>query len=300
MKIGIDIGGSHIAVGLIEKNANVIIKKEKDISLIDKKNIEEFLIKNIVKYIKEILEEKNISIEKIELIGISAPGTIKNGKIIKATNLKLENFNIVSKLKKYFNVKISIRNDGKSATLAEKQYGEMKEYKDFVYICLGTGIGGGVIINNKLLKPAKFEGFEIGHITIERNGKKCTCGKKGCWEQYASMRVLKTSLIKELKLDKKITSFELLNILKEKMADENISKIIDKYLENLAIGIENIINIFEPEAICIGGSFVFYKDILLGKLIEKLKKRNVTYNKVIPQIVCAKFKNDAGMVGAIL
>ena len=155
MKIGIDIGGSHIAVGLINNNGEILIKKEKDIETKDRKNIEKFLIEQIVKYINEITKE--ISLEQIDLIGISAPGTIKNGKIIKSTNLGLENFNIISKLKKYFNVKFSIRNDGKSATLAEKQYGEMKNYKDFVYICLGTGIGGGVIINNKLMKPTKYD-----------------------------------------------------------------------------------------------------------------------------------------------
>lgn len=300
MKIGIDIGGSHIAVGLI-KNGDIIIKKEKDITDTDRKNIEEFLINTITTYINEILDENKITIKEIEIIGIAVPGTIQNGKIIKSTNLNIKNFEIVSKLKTYFDTKFKIRNDAKCSTLAEKCYGNMKKYSDFVYICLGTGIGSGVVINNKLLEPKMYEGFELGHMTIEKEGILCSCGKKGCWEQYASMRALKSTLIKNLKLDEDISGKYLLNLLKDKQNDENVINIIDEYINNLAIGIENIINIFEPEAICIGGSFVYYQELLLDKLKKKLKERNVTFNnKTIPNIICAKLKNDAGIIGATL
>lgn len=300
MKIGIDIGGSHIAIGLVE-NGKIIIKKEKDITNTDKENIEEFLIKSIVKYINEILDEENIKMNDIEKIGIASPGTIKNGVIIKATNLGIKNFNIISELKKYFNINITIKNDGKCATLAEKEYGSVQQYSDIVYLCLGTGIGTGVIMNNKLLEPKRYEGFELGHTVIEKEGIICTCGKRGCLEQYASMRALKQSLISTLNLDKSINGSDLLEILKNKKEDVHVNKIIDEYINNLALGIENIINIFEPEAICVGGSFVYYKDILLEKLENKLKEKNATFNnETIPDIVCAKLKNDAGIIGATL
>lgn len=301
MKIGIDVGGSHIAVALIDVNANILIKKEKDIDIKDKTCIEEFLVKYIVKCINEIIEEKHISINEIELIGIAAPGTIKDGIIVKATNLNIKNFDIVSEIKKYFCINIVIRNDGKCATLAEKYYGSMKNYSDFVYLCLGTGIGCGVVINNKLLKPNRYEGFEIGHIVIEKNGLDCTCGRKGCLEQYASMRVFKEKLISNLNLDKNITSYELLKFIENNKENGELNKIINNYIDNLTLGIENIINIFEPEAICIGGSFVFFKEILLERLKNKLKENNATFNnETIPDIVCATLKNDAGLIGAIL
>lgn len=300
MKIGIDIGGSHIAVGLVE-NGKIIIKKEKDITNTDKQNIEGFLIESIVQYINEILDEENIKINDIEKIGIASPGTIKNGVIIKATNLGIKNFNIISELKKYFNINITIKNDGKCATLAEKEYGSVQQYSDIVYLCLGTGIGTGVIMNNKLLEPKRYEGFELGHTVIEKDGILCTCGKKGCLEQYASMRAFKQSLISTLNLDKNINGSDLLEILKNKKEDVHVNKIIDEYINNLALGIENIINIFEPEAICIGGSFVYYKEILLEKLENKLKEKNATFNnETIPDIVCAKLQNDAGIIGATL
>ena len=300
MKIGIDIGGSHIAVGLVEEN-NIVIKKEKDITSIDKEKIEEFLIKSIIEYINEILKERNIKINDIEKIGIASPGTIKNGVIIKATNLGVKNFNIIFELKKYFNIDITIRNDGKCAVLAEKECGSVKKYSDIVYLCLGTGIGAGVIINDKLLKPKRYEGFEFGHTTIQKNGILCSCGKKGCLEQYASMKAFKKSIITALKLEEDINGIDLLEMLKNKMEDIQINKIIEEYLDNLALGIENIINIFEPEVICIGGSFVFYKDILLEKLKNKLKEKNAIFNDGnIPDIICAKLQNDSGIIGATL
>lgn len=303
MKIGIDIGGSHIAVGLID-NGNIINKKEKDIKNIDRKNIKIFLVNTIVKSINQILKENKITLRKIEKIGISAPGTIKNGIIIKATNLGIEDFNIVEELQKYFNVKISIRNDAKCATIAEKQYGSMKKYNDFVYLCLGTGIGCGIFINNQLLEPKRYEGFELGHTIIEKDGIMCNCGKSGCWEQYASMKAFKQSLTSKLNLVKTTSSYTLLKLIENQKENRKISKIInkviDEYIENLALGIENIINIFEPEAICIGGSFVYYKNVLLKKLKNKLKQKNVTFNNDIPKIVCAKLQNDAGIIGAVI
>ena len=300
MKIGIDIGGSHIAVGLIN-NENIIAKKERDIEEQDKHNIEQFIINIIVKFINELLEEYNLTINEIELIGIASPGTIKNGIIIKATNLEIKNFNILKELKKFFSIEIKIRNDAKCSTLAEKNYGSMKGYNDFVYLCLGTGIGSGVVLNNKLLEPKRYEGFELGHMLIEKEGKLCSCNKKGCWEQYASMRIFKQELIKKLNLDEDTNSYKLLELLRINREDKIINEIIDNYVENLALGIENIINIFEPEAICIGGSFVFFREILLEKLIEKLKEENATFNhENLPEIKCAELLNDAGILGAII
>ena len=168
MKIGIDMGGNHIGIGLIEEDS-IIAVKEKNFNSEDKNNLKEVIIKFINKSIPEILEENNLNISDIELIGIASPGTIANGIIVKAENLGLKDFDIVNELKKEYSVPIIIRNDAKAAALTEKKYGAMKEYDDCIFLTIGTGIGGAAFLNGKLLEPKKAAGFEFGHITIERN-----------------------------------------------------------------------------------------------------------------------------------
>ena len=175
MKIGIDMGGNHIGIGLIEEDS-IIAVKEKNFNSEDKNNLKEVIIKFINKSIPEILEENNLNISDIELIGIASPGTIANGIIVKAENLGLKDFDIVNELKKEYSVPIIIRNDAKAAALTEKKYGAMKEYDDCIFLTIGTGIGGAAFLNGKLLEPKKAAGFEFGHITIERNGRQCAGG----------------------------------------------------------------------------------------------------------------------------
>lgn len=178
MKIGIDIGGSHIAVGLVESNGNIVIKKEKNINTEDRKNIEKFIEETIAIAINEILRNNSIKAEDIEMIGIACPGTSKDGVIVKAENLKIYNFPIVEKLQRYFSAPIKLSNDAKCAGLCEKRYGALKEYKDAIFMCLGTGIGGAVFMDGKILKPKRYLGMELGHMTIKKDGPKCTCGRK--------------------------------------------------------------------------------------------------------------------------
>lgn len=301
MKIGIDIGGSHISVGLINKMGKLIQKKEKDINAeIYKENYSQILVNTIINLVGDILEEEKIDISKIELIGIAVPGIVSNTHIIDAKNLHIKNFDIVSEINQYYNLPIQLRNDAKCAAVAEKAYGSLKKVEDAVFLTLGTGIGGAVFINDNLLRPKKYEGFEIGHMVINVDGIKCNCGRKGCFEKYASMHALKSNIAKELGVEK-ISSEELETILKEKIDEPRIKKVIDEYIKNLKIGIINLINIFEPETISIGGSFVFYKDILLNKLENELRKEPMMISEQqIPKIVVAKLKNDAGIIGSVL
>ncbi|MCI8961489.1 MAG: ROK family protein [Clostridia bacterium] len=178
MKIGIDIGGSHIGIGLVESNGNIIVKKEKNITSEDRKNIEKFIEETIAIAINEILRNNKIKAEDIEMIGIACPGTSKDGVIIKAENLTIYDFPIVEKLQRYFSAPIKLSNDGKCAGLCEKKYGALREYEDAVFICLGTGIGGAVFMNGKMLRPKRYLGMELGHITIKKDGLECSCGRK--------------------------------------------------------------------------------------------------------------------------
>ena len=297
MKIGIDLGGSHIAVGLIE-NGSIISKREKDFYDEDKNSIEKTIEDLTVEYIEEILQEINISINEIEKIGIAAPGTICDGTIIKAENLGIFNFNIVDIIKNHFkNTNITLNNDAKCAAMCEKVYGSLRNVDDAIFLCIGTGIGGAVFLGGKLLKPKKYIGFELGHVTIEKNGNLCKCGKIGCLETYCSMRVLKEKIMFRAE-STELSPDEIHSILKHEY--ESVKDIVDEFIENLSIGIANYIDIFEPEKIAIGGSFTYYKDILLNKLIDKLNQGKTTFNGNIPEIIVAKFGNDAGMIGAVL
>ncbi len=295
MRIGVDLGGSHIAVGLVYDEGTIKIKKEKDLK---KDFIEIEIEQTIIEFIEEIIKEEKIKKEDIQLIGIAAPGSIQDNKIKYSSNLGLNNFDIVNKIKKYYKCPIYIKNDAKCAAIAEKKYGNLKKYNNCVFLTIGTGIGGAVFFNNELLTPKKYEGFELGHIIIEKNGKDCKCGKKGCFEQYASITALKENVRKEYNIKEKINGKQLLDLIKEKTNDKKMQKILKEYIENLAIGISNIINIFEPEAICIGGSFTHYEDLILNELIQVLKNSNLLFNKEIPPILMAKTKNDAGIIGA--
>lgn len=299
MKIGIDIGGSHIAVGVITYNGTIICKSEKDLpSILKTDEYGEFIIKTIIELIEDVLETAQKDITKISLIGIAVPGMVSETSIIKAENLHIKNLEITKEINKYFNVPVKLKNDAKCAALAEKEYGSLKKAKDAVFLSLGTGIGGAVFLNDELLVPKKYEGFEIGHMVIQKNGIKCNCGRSGCFEKYASMRALKEKLAEKLKLEN-ITGEELKKIL-EDTKNEEVNNIIDEYIDNLCIGIANLTNIFEPEIISIGGSFAFYEKVLLKKLEERLKKEKLFNKENMPKLVVAKLKNDAGMIGSVL
>ena len=300
MKIGIDIGGSHVGIGLIDQRGSIVEKEEQDLcNDLQEENYGQKLVEIIIELITKILEKKQIDIKEISLIGIAIPGTVSNTHIIKADNLHIKDFNIVSEINKYFNIPIVLRNDAKCAAIAEKEYGGLKKYDDVVFLTIGTGIGGAVYLGGKLLKPSKFEGFEIGHMVIKKDGLQCNCGRKGCFEKYASMRALKDKLQKELK-NEKLTGEEIKELLSSNN-NERVEKIINEYIENLSIGIANLINIFEPQTISIGGSFVYFKDILLDRLVKKISEKNMLFNnQEPPKIITAKLKNNAGIIGAVI
>ena len=301
MKIGIDLGGSHIAIGVINNKGKIIEKFEKRILNSEKKQIEETIEKNIFEQIKNLSKKY-----KIEKIGIAAPGTIQDDKILRAYNLGIEKeYEIIKQLSKKIKVPIKIRNDAKCAALAENKYGCLKGYKRSLFLTLGTGIGGAVIINDKLLDAGDLPGCEVGHMIIEKGGLLCSCGKFGCWQQYASIKALKNNLRKVLNCDEQTDSKQLLNILRNiKEEDKNylhINNIIEQYIENLSIGISNLINIFEPEIVGIGGSFVYFKDILLEKLEKNLLDGELLFNlRDNINIETAILENDAGIIGAVL
>lgn len=298
MKIGIDIGGSHIGVGLVDDMGQIVAIEEIDIKSEDKNNIENFLKVKIVELIDRILNKTE---EKIDMIGVASPGAPNNGYLENVVNLRITKMEIGQFLSNHYGVNVKMQNDAKCAGTAEMKYGALEKYEDAIFLCLGTGIGGAAFMNGKLLVGKRNIGFEFGHMIICKNGAVCRCGSKGCFDQYASMRRFKTQIKEILDINEEISGEDLLEIVSNNLSNKDILNIIDEYLENLVIGISNLINIFEPEAICLGGGFVHYEKILFTKFIEKLNNQKYLFNKGnVPKVELAKLGNNAGIIGSTL
>lgn len=290
--------------GLVSSSGSILYKKEKDLQDSKKYFMREQILNTMDELIAKVLEKNELEIRDVELIGIAAPGAVYEGKIVRSGNLHIQNFELVKELEKKYKIPIYLRNDAKCAALAENQYGSMREYTDGVFLCIGTGIGGAVFYEEKLIQPKRFPGFEFGHMVIEQDGMPCTCGRKGCFEQYASIKALRLKVTQELKLEKTITGKELIQILKKEEYNKQLEPILKNYINFLAIGITNIINIFEPEIVTFGGSFAYYETILLPRLNQRFQQKNecLCFNREgkMPIMMAATLKNDAGMIGATI
>ena len=300
MKIGIDIGGSHIGIGIVDKNGKIVEKIEKRLMEKEKrdikKSIEDYIILNSLEFMKKY---------KIESLGIAMPGTSIDGVILSSGNVGIKNYNLTEKLQEKIDLPITIKNDAKCAAMAENTYGVLKGYDRSIFLTLGTGIGGAAFIDGKLLTAGNRPGYEFGHMVIQKDGIECTCGRKGCFERYASMKVFKNHLRKELGLDDTTRGEELLKIIRDiKPGDKDykaIQKTINDFIDNLSIGIANLINIFEPQVIGIGGSFIHFEDIFLERLREKVNSQTKGRAGKEEYIIrTAVLGNDAGIIGATL
>jgi len=294
MNIGIDLGGSHVGIGVVDNNGKILEKFEKDFSVEEKKELKNVAIQYIVDIVNKLKEKYEFS-----KVGLGVAGTVSNGVILKSVNLGIKNFDMKKELEKRIGVNVIIKNDAKCAAIAEYEFGDLKLYDNILFLTLGTGIGGAYIYEGKLLEGTNYDGFEYGHMIINKNGIECNCGKKGCFETYASMKRFKKTAIQKLNLHEHIDSEEIQNYIRQNINTINVQELVDEYLENVAIGIADIINIFEPEAICFGGSFSYYQDIFLPILQDKIQK--YIFNKDIEhKLIPTKLGNDAGIIGATL
>lgn len=300
MKIGIDLGGSHIAIGVVDKDGKILDKREKRLRGIEKKAIKKTIENEIITNVKEYSK-----LYKINEIGIAVPGTVSKQKVIKSVNLGLKDYKIIENIQKEIDLPIKIRNDAKCAALAEYTYGALKKYNRVLFLTLGTGIGGAIIIDGKLLNTGELPGCEIGHMVIKENGILCNCGRKGCFEKYASMKAFKNSLRNQLGYDENTSGKQLMAILKDNKKGnpdyEKIEKTRKQYIKDLSTGISNLINIFEPEAIGIGGSFVYFSEVLLEDLKREIIEQNMLFNpRKDINIQTAILGNEAGIIGAVI
>lgn len=275
--------------------------EEQNLTRTDRVNVKESIVKIIIELLNKVIEEANVDLNDIEFIGIASPGTISDNKIVQATNLGLENFDLIAELQKYINLPMQIKNDSKCAALAEKHYGSMRDYEDCVFICIGTGIGGAAFLKGEMLVPKRFSGFEFGHMIINKGGRQCTCGKRGCFETYASIRAFRNKVAEVLDIDNDFSGQYLREQLLVLNA-EKVKDVVDQFIEDLSTGICNLIDMFEPEIVVLGGSFSYYEgNPVYDRLLEKIKDKNSRFNSMaMPKIELAKLKNDAGIIGATI
>ena len=239
----------------------------------------------------------------IEEIGIAVPGVTKNGIILRTINLGINNYNISKKISENLHIPVKLRNDAKCACLAEYAHmvKEDSSLKDItmLFLTIGTGIGGGVIYNGKLLEGHKFEGYELGHIVIKENGIPCKCGKNGCFEKYGSILEYKKKVKQRLNIPENVNADPLREIMKARR--EEIADIDNQYISDLALGISNLINIFEPDTIVLGGGYSHFSYMFGNSLKDAIVNSNLLFNKRNDiDLRIAKLGNDAGIIGSIL
>lgn len=305
--IGIDIGGMSIKVGVVDSNGKILLQ-----SRVKTASTATQCVDNMAEQIKSLLEDLNISIKDIDGIGIGCPGAVtsETGVVAFLPNLGWENVPLADMIKKYYDLPVKISNDANVAALAEAIYGCAKNYNTSIMFTLGTGVGGGIIIDKKLFEGAYSRGAELGHVTLFLDGEPCSCGRRGCVECYTSA----TALIKQTKVamqnDKNSKMWEFVGGDLEKVdgrtafecskiGDESAIKVVDTYVYYLAESMLNMFNIFRPDAFILGGGVSAQGDYLVNKLKAYCEKFDYGYkNAPRTEILVATLGNDAGIIGA--
>jgi glucokinase len=311
MFIGIDLGGSHIGGALVDLDGKIFFKAN-----IENKvgRPQELILSDMIELCKEIINKSGVKIEEIRTIGIGSPGTCDNkrGIIVYDNKLNFCNAPVRAEFEKHFDIPIYIDNDANCAALAESVFGAAKGFGCSITITLGTGVGGGIIIDGKVFSGFNFAGSELGHSIIVVDGEQCTCGRKGCWERYASATGLIALAVKAIEKDdesmilsivggdiSKIDGEVIFNAAKK--GDATAKNIVSEYMKYLAEGIANIINIIMPEVLVIGGGVSKQGNYLLEPLIELVNQKiYVRGDTPKTQLKIAEMENDAGMIGAAM
>lgn len=303
---GIDVGGTFIKGAIVDLDGN--IKVFAKVPTESEKGKEQLVV-NIKKLCDTLLEKSGLKKSDVTAIGMGVPGMIdsKRGVVIKSGNLRLSNFAIAEEVEHITGMPVKIANDANAAALGEYKFALDEKYQNIVLLTLGTGVGGGIVIDGKLYEGNRGAGAELGHSVIVMNGEPCTCGRRGCIEAYASA----TAIIRETKKtmnthkDSKLWEIGSTDNVNGKTAfdysatDVYAKEVVDNYISALACYITNVANEFRPEAVILGGGVCAQGDSLIIPLREILKKE-IFAGSDGPQveILTAKLGNDAGCLGA--
>ncbi len=280
MHIGVDIGGNHVGIGIV--NENGVIKEKQIFNYAN----DEVTVDDILNPVKSFIKNKKSA--GIKSIGIGIPGITSGTHIDYTCNLPLSNIDVTDYIKT--SIPIHMSNDANCATIAEYEISDKKFYSNYALVTVGTGIGAGMIINGNLYSGSTGCAGELGHMIIERDGLKCRCGRNGCFEQYASVSALKRMI--------ELDSLDEIFYLSER--NQSVQKVLDEYLENLADGLANFINIFDLEMLVIGGGLADYAGSFMHKLKAKIISKMYNRYSCDLNIKSATLGNDAGIIGAAM
>ena len=307
--IGIDLGGTNIAGGIVDNTGKLVYKKS--VPTLHERGAEA-VIKDIIALCKSMAEESSVELSQIKSLGIGCPGTVNppEGILVYATNLNFKNIHIGDMVGKELNLPVYIENDANCAALGESLFGAAKGSKNSVTVTLGTGVGGGIIIDGSIYSGSFFGAGELGHHIIRMGGELCGCGSRGCWEAYASA----TGLIRETVKGAEDNPESIINRYVNGNLDEITAKtafdaaaegdntakeIVNNYIEHLCVGFSNIVNLLQPEIIVIGGGISGQGDDLITA-IENRVSETVLGGNLKTRYLTAKLGNDAGIIGAAM
>lgn len=307
--IGVDLGGTNIVVGVVDEAYNIVAKAK---SKTRAERPAEEILQDIARLCREAVETAGLTMADIAGVGVGCPGTCntQTGVVEYANNLNFNNVPIVARMNELLGLPVYINNDANAAALGEALAGAAKGSNSCVCITLGTGVGGGVIIDGKIYEGCNYAGAELGHTVIQMNGEPCTCGRRGCWEAYASATALVRQTKEAMETHPRSQMWQQVGGDIEKVngltafdgmraGDTVAAAVVDQYIDYVACGVIDMINIFQPDIVCIGGGISHEGETLLVPLREKVVlERYSKFCKRQTEIVAAVLGNDAGVIGA--
>ncbi len=307
--IGIDLGGTNIVAAVVNEKYEILAKAKTPTAM---PRTPKEIFDDIAKVSKEAVIEAGLSLDDISSVGLGTPGTVNKGIIEYANNLGFDHIHAVDMIKERLGDKpVYVENDANCAALGEAYAGCGHGCDNFVAVTLGTGVGSGIIVDGKLVTGVNSAGAECGHSVIVVDGAPCTCGRKGCWEAYASATALinqtkaameehPDSIMHELAAQEgKVSGRTAFDAMRKK--DAVGVAVVDTYIKYVAAGLTNLVNIFQPEILCIGGGICNEGETLLRPLRRYVEaERYSIYSEVQTKLVKAELGNDAGIIGAAI
>lgn len=309
-RIGIDLGGTNIVAAVVNEKYEIVAKAKTPTAT--PRSADE-IFDDIAKVCKQSMAQAGLTISDITSVGMGTPGTVNSEGVIEfANNLGFDHVPARDMLIERLGCdNVHIENDANCAALGEACAGCGNGAKNFVAVTLGTGVGSGIIVDGKIVSGVNKAGGECGHIVIVVEGEPCTCGRKGCWEAYASATALinqtkaameeyPDSVMHELAAEEgKVSGRTAFDAMRR--GDIAGIKVVDKYIKYVACGLINLVNIFQPEVICIGGGICNEGETLLRPLRRYIEaERYSVHSKIQSKIVKASLGNDAGIIGAAI
>lgn len=308
--LGIDLGGTNIAVGVVDENYQIVAraKRKTKIPCTPQEICEQLSLTAL-----EALKNAGLTLDDIPYIGIGTPGTVNrgNGVVEYSNNLYFENLPLQKLLAERLQKDVIVENDANAAAFGEYRAGALKGATNALAITLGTGIGSGIIIDGKIYSGSNYAGGELGHTVIVANGRRCTCGRLGCWEAYASATGLITMTREAMEKNKDSLLWKKAGTLENvdgrtafdamRAGDTTGKEVVEQYIFYLACGLTNCINIFQPDILCIGGGISHEGEALLEPMRKIIDEQNYARNTNKRTVICrAQLGNDAGILGAAL